>query len=102
MSDNIIWGDIEIDKGNEKFRKIAEYINDSGEVGELFLETNFAEMSLEELIDFREKLEEVIENFHNAEPDEDDEPEKHAEWENMLLDVEELLDEVEEYIEELE
>ena len=102
MSDNIIWGDIEIDEGNEKFRKIAEYINDDGEVGELFLETNFGELTLEELMEYREKLEQVIDNFHNSEPDEDEEPEKHEQWEDMLLDVEEMIDEIESYIEDLE
>lgn len=102
MSDNIIWGDIDIDEGNEKFRKIAEYVNNSGENDELYLETNFDEMSLEELIDFREKLEEVTDNFHSAEPDIDEESEKHAAWEEMLLDLEELIDEVEDRIETLE
>lgn len=87
---------------NERFRKIADYIGDDGEEGQLFIETNFEEMSLEELKDYRSKLEEVIDNFNNAEPDEDAELEKHEQWEDMLLDVEELLDEIDSYIENLE
>lgn len=87
---------------NERFRKIADYIGEDGEVGELFLETNFGELTLEELMEYREKLEQVIENFHNAEPDEDEEPEKHEQWEDMLLDVEEMIDEIEDRIAELE
>ena len=94
--------DYNIFSDNEKFKKIADYIGDDGEGGQIFVETNFEEMSLEELKDYRSKLEEVLENFNNAEPDEDTEPEKHEQWEDMLLDVEELLDEIDSYIENLE
>lgn len=94
--------DYSIFSDNERFRKIADYVGEDGEEGQLFIETNFGELSLEELKDYRSKLEEVIENFHNAEPDEDEEPEKYEQWEEMLLDVEEMIDEIESYIEDLE
>lgn len=94
--------DCNIFSENERFKKITDYIGEDGEEGQIFIETNFEEMSLEELKDYRSKLEEVLENFHNAEPDEDAEPEKHEQWEDMMLDVEELLDEIDSYIENFE
>lgn len=63
-------------------------------------ESLLAEMDQEELRDFREQLQETLDEMQTLEPDPDEEEDEYYEWEDRISVLQDMMDAIDELLEE--
>lgn len=88
--------------GEEETTRVRITISDGKVETEIEVIPDLDALSLEQLYELQEEYENQLDEFRDAEPDEDDDPEEYKQWESAVEQLEQDLEEVNDKIEELE